>query len=78
MKNLRWIDVLILCLIVSAQLSNVFYSDKLKYEMNERLDKLEAKLDSIQCNKCYTDTIYVDVDDMMQADWQSYTPANKD
>ena len=38
----------------------------------------EAKLDSIQCNKCYTDTIYVDVDDMMQADWQSYTPANKD
>ena len=38
----------------------------------------EAKLDSIQCNKCYTDTIYVDVDDMMQTDWQSYTPANKD
>ena len=33
--------------------------------MNERLDKLEAKLDFIQCNKCYTDTIYVDVDDMM-------------
>lgn len=26
----------------------------------------------------YTDTIYVDVDDMMQADWQSYIPANKD
>lgn len=46
--------------------------------MNEKLYKLEAKLDSIQCNKCYTDTIYVDVDDMMQADWRSYTPANKD
>lgn len=60
------------------KLNNFVGRDKLEYELNERIDKLEAKLDSIQCNKYYTDTIYIDIDDMSQCDLQSYTPANKD
>ena len=70
MKNIRTIDCIIIFLIVCFQLSTGFRRDKFEYELNERIDKLEAKLDSIQ----YNDTIYIDVDDMSQADWRSYTP----
>lgn len=46
------------------------------------IEHIEAKLDSIAIRldkiDAATDTIYVDVDDMSQADWRSYTPTDKD
>lgn len=36
------------------------------------INRLNAKLDSISVHN--TDTIYLDVDDMSQIDWRTYTP----
>lgn len=51
-------------------------------ETTPAIKSIEAKLDSISTRlnqiDAATDTIYVDVDDMSQADWESYTPTNKD
>ena len=37
-----------------------------------RINDVNSKLDKLHT----TDTIYVDVDDMIQADWKSYTPVD--
>lgn len=38
----------------------------------QRINDTYHKLDEL----CVIDTVYVDVDDMAQMDWQSYTPVD--
>lgn len=59
------LGTLLLAILITL-LSHVFIAESVNCSTS--IKRIEAKLDSIQCNKCYIDTIYVDVDDMSQAD----------
>ena len=65
------LGTLLLAILITL-LSHVFVAESVNCSTS--IKRIEAKLDSIQCNKCHIDTIYIDVDDMSQADWRSYTP----
>lgn len=66
-------------MFIKPIIDSVFKIDELKLKINSiftRLNQIESITDTIYINAI--DTIYVDVNDMMQADWQSYTLTNKD
>lgn len=66
-------------MFIKPIIDSVFKIDELELKINSiftRLNQIESITDTIYINAI--DTIYVDVNDMMQADWQSYTLTNKD
>ena len=66
-------------MFIKPIIDSVFKIDELELKINSiftRLNQIESINDTIYINAI--DTIYVDVNDMMQADWQSYTLTNKD
>lgn len=62
----------LLSAILITLLAHVFIAESVNCSTS--IKRIEAKLDSIQCNKCRIDTVYIDVDDMSQCDWRLYTP----
>lgn len=66
-------------MFIKPIIDSVFKIDELELKINSiftRLNQIESIIDTIYINAI--NTIYVDVNDMMQADWQSYTLTNKD
>lgn len=66
-------------MFIKPIIDSVFKIDELELKINSiftRLNQIESITDTIYINAI--DIIYVDVNDMMQADWQSYTLTNKD
>lgn len=66
-------------IFIKPIIDSVFKIDELELKINSiftRLNQIESITYTIYINAI--DTIYVDVNDMMQADWQSYTLTNKD
>ena len=66
-------------MFIKPIIDSVFKIDELELKINSiftRLNQIESITYTIYINAI--DTIYVDVNDMMQADWQSYTLTNKD
>lgn len=66
-------------MFIKPIIDSVFKIDELELKINSiftRLNQIESITDTIYINAI--DTIYVDVNDIMQADWQSYTLTNKD
>lgn len=66
-------------MFIKPIIDSVFKIDELELKINSiftHLNQIESITDTIYINAI--DTIYVDVNDMMQADWQSYTLTNKD
>lgn len=66
-------------MFIKPIIDSVFKINELELKINSiftRLNQIESITDTIYINAI--DTIYVDVNDMMQADWQSYTLTNKD
>lgn len=65
-------------MFIKPIIDSVFKIDELELKINSiftRLNQIESITDTIYINAI--DTIYVDVNDIMQADWQSYTLTNK-
>lgn len=66
-------------MFIKPIIDSVFKIDELELKINSiftRLNQIESITDTIYINAI--DIIYVDVNNMMQADWQSYTLTNKD
>ena len=66
-------------MFIKPIIDSVFKIDELELKINSiftRLNQIESITDTIYINAI--DTIYVDVNDMMQVNWQSYTLTNKD
>ena len=66
-------------MFIKPIIDSAFKIDELELKINSifsRLNQIESITDTIYINAI--DIIYVDVNDMMQADWQSYTLTNKD
>lgn len=76
------LSIISLTLAVGAivLLAHLFISSSV--DKAESIERIETKLDSISIRldkiDVATDTIYIDVDDMSQVDWRSYTPTDKD